>query len=70
MFVKGEKEFDLNGKSICIAIPCYSGVIPIETAIAIASIAVKLKEIGVSLDIVSERENGLVTSVRLSLIHI
>jgi hypothetical protein len=69
VFVKGEKEFDLNGKSICIAIPCYSGVIPIETAIAIASIAVRLKEIGVSLDIVSERENGLVTSVRNRLAY-
>lgn len=69
MFVKGEKEFDLTGKSVCIAIPCYSGVVPIETALALASLAVNLKEIGVKLDIVSERENGIITSVRNRLVY-
>lgn len=69
MFLKGEKEFDLSGKSVCIAIPCYSGVIPIETAIALASLAVTLKDIGVGLDIVSERENGIITSVRNRLVY-
>lgn len=69
VFVKGEKEFDLSGKSVCIAIPCYSGVIPIETALALASLAVNLKEIGVKLDIVSERENGIITSVRNRLVY-
>ena len=69
VFVKGEKEFDLTGKSVCIAIPCYSGVIPIETALALASLAVNLKEIGVKLDIVSERENGIITSVRNRLVY-
>jgi len=69
VFVKGEKEFDLVGKSVCIAIPCYSGVIPIETALALASLAVNLKDIGVKLDIVSERENGIITSVRNRLVY-
>lgn len=69
MFVKGEKEFNLEGKSVCIAIPCYSGVIPIETALAITSLAVNLKDIGVKLDIVSERENGIITSVRNRLVY-
>jgi hypothetical protein len=69
VFVKGEKEFNLTGKSVCIAIPCYSGIIPIETAIALASIAVELNRIGVRLDIVSERENGIITSVRNRLVY-
>ena len=69
MFVKGEKEFDISGKSVCIAIPCYSGFLPIETALAIASLAVTLKEAGVKLDIVSERENGIITSVRNRLVY-
>jgi len=69
VFVKGEKEFDISGKSVCIAIPCYSGFLPIETALAIASLAVTLKEAGVKLDIVSERENGIITSVRNRLVY-
>ena len=69
MFVKGEKEFDISGKSVCIAIPCYSGFLPIETSLAIASLAVTLKEAGVKLDVVSERENGIITSVRNRLVY-
>lgn len=68
MFVKGEKEFDLSGKSVCIAIPCYSGFMPLETSIALAALATKLFQIGVKMDIVSERENGMISSVRNRLL--
>lgn len=64
----GEKIFDLTGVSVCIAIPCYSGIVPVETALAIAQTVVRLKEMGVRVDICSERENGLITAVRNKLI--
>lgn len=68
-FQKGEKEFDLSGKSVCVAIPCYSGVVPIETALALASTAIALKDAGVKFDVASERENGIITSVRNRLVY-
>jgi hypothetical protein len=64
-----QAEVDLTGVSVCIAIPCYSGTLPIETALALVQTSVKLKEMGIQFDIVSERENGLVTSVRNRLLY-
>lgn len=68
-FEKREIDFNLKGISVCIAIPCYSGVIPIETAIALTATAVRLKELGIPFDLTSERENGIITSVRNRLLY-
>lgn len=64
----GEKEFDLSGTSVCIAIPCYSGIVPIETAVALTQTVIQLREFGVKVDICSERENGIITAVRNRLV--
>jgi len=63
-----EKEFDLRNTSVCIAIPCYSGIVPVETALALAQTVVELKDAGVNVDIVIERENGIITAVRNRLV--
>jgi hypothetical protein len=68
-FHKVEEEFDLSGMSMCMAIPCYSGFLPLETGLAIAQTAIELRDSGVQLDILSERENGIITSVRNRLIY-
>lgn len=68
-FQKGEKEFNLSGVSVCVAIPCYSGFVPLETAIALTQTSVRMKELGISFDILSERENGIITSVRNRLLY-
>lgn len=63
-----EKEFDLKDTSVCIAIPCYSGIVPIETALALAATCVELRDMGVKVDIAVEREDGIITAVRNRLI--
>lgn len=63
-----EKEFDLSKTSVCIAIPCYSGIVPVETALALTQTVIELKEAGVKVDLVIERENGIITAVRNRLV--
>ncbi len=63
-----EKEFDLSGLSVCIALPCYSGIVPVETALALAQTIVEAKDAGIKVDIVVERENGIITAVRNRLV--
>lgn len=63
-----EKEFDLSGLSVCIAIPCYSGIVPVETALALTQTIVLLKDHHVRVDIAIERENGIITAVRNRLV--
>lgn len=63
-----ERMFDLSGVSVYIAIPCYTGVVPIELAINLAWTALTLKNSGVECYIGSERENGLITQVRNKLV--
>lgn len=59
-----ERRFDLSNLSVFIAIPCYSGVVPIEQSRALAQTSVALYKAGVTTYINSERENGVITSVR------
>jgi len=63
-----ERLFDLSGISVYIAIPCYSGIVPIETAIALAQTSVQLQNAGVDVTIGSERECGIITQVRNKLV--
>lgn len=63
-----ERLFDLNNKSVYIAIPCYTGVIPIELGVALANTTAALINAGVQAHIASERECGLITQVRNKLV--
>lgn len=58
------KEFDLSGLSVCFIIPCYTGVVPIETAIALAQTVDKLRSMGLKVAMVYERSASLVDVTR------
>ena len=60
---------DISNTSVCIAIPCYSGSVPIETAVALSDTTSMLAHHGVTSVIMAERGNGLVTCVRNILLQ-
>lgn len=61
-------QVSLKDVKVCLAIPCYSGVIPLELGLALASTVLLAKDNGISLEIIAERENGIVTSSRNKLL--
>ena len=63
-----EREFDLSGLRVYLAIPSYMGSLPIETALEIAETKSQLKDCGVDLVCHAERGNGVITEVRNKLI--
>ena len=64
-----EKELQLP-KSVCISIPAYSGTIPVETAIHLAQAVSKLRRLGVTVVMQTERECGLVEVTRNKLVNV
>lgn len=63
-----EVEFNLEGTSVCVAIPCYGGTVPIEFALNLSQTAVKFHKMGIPFSVVSERENALIQAVRNRLL--
>ena len=62
-------EFELSlPKSVCIAIPAYDGTVPVETAFRLAEVVSRLKSMGITVIMQSERNNGLVDVVRNTLV--
>lgn len=61
-------EFDLNGVSVCIAIPCYTGEVPIDLAAALLATVDALHTLGVKVNFLYERENALIDSARNRLV--
>lgn len=64
-----EKSIDISDKSVFIAIPCYQGVIPVDTAVALSDTTTMLSQHGVTSVIAAERGNGLITCVRNMLLQ-
>lgn len=64
-----ELEFNVNGMSVCFAIPCYQGTVPIDLMASFMRTVDLLKSKGVSVAFISERENGLIDSARNRLVH-
>lgn len=58
------EEFNLNGQSVCIAIPCYTGMVPIELMSSTLRTVDMLQQMGVKVGFLFERENALIDSVR------
>lgn len=63
-----QREFDISGAKIYLAIPSYQGHVPVETAIALAQLPMLLNQFGCSMSIHAERGNGVITEVRNKLI--
>ena len=63
-----QREFDISGLKVYIAIPCYTGSLPVETALELSTLRLMLKQYGVELIIHAERGNGVITEVRNKLI--
>ena len=58
----------LDGVRVCLALPCYSGYVPLELATSLAKLSVDCMNYGVTLDVIGQRENGVITAVRNSLL--
>jgi glycosyltransferase involved in cell wall biosynthesis len=63
------KTYELEGKSVFIAIPAYRGVFPVETTLNLIETISKLKSMNVKVDLYVERENAIVSAARNSLLH-
>lgn len=59
-----QKEISLVGLKVCIAIPNYSGIIPIDLMLSMIKLQKDLINYGVALDILIERENALIAATR------
>ncbi len=62
-------EFDLKGLSVCFAIPAYDGKVPVDLMAAFIRTLNLFQAHNVKVTLLSERENGLVDSVRNRLVH-
>lgn len=60
----GEVSLSLDGMNVCIGIPCYSGVVPVEQAMALVEAVTTLRQKGVKVSIAMERDNALVDLAR------
>jgi len=63
-----QKEFNISGAKIYLAIPSYLGHVPVETLLAVAQLPLKLDACGAHMAIHAERGNGVITEVRNKLI--
>ncbi len=64
----GSYEVNLEGIKVCLVIPCYKGFIPLEMGLAFVDLTVKARECGIKLEIMAERENGIITAIRNLLV--
>lgn len=63
-----QREFDISNKKVYLAIPCYMGSLPVETALEISTVRLMLRQYGVEMIIHAERGNGVITEVRNKLL--
>ena len=59
----------VDGIKVAIALPCYSGYVPLELALALTELVKELGKYGVYLVIIAERENSLPTTARNNLLN-
>jgi len=62
------EEISVDGMKVCIALPCYSGYVPLETCLAFAELVPELNRYGVTVSILAERGNSLPTTARNNLL--
>jgi hypothetical protein len=62
-------EFDVSGLSVLVAIPNYSGYIPIDLARSLLYVEAKLAKLGVGFGLQYERGNALMETTRNNLIY-
>ena len=53
---------------VCIALPCYSGYVPLEMLLAFTELASECERYGVVVSILAERGNSLPTTARNNLL--
>lgn len=58
------EDIDIKGMSVCIVIPCYSGVVPIDLTSSLVRTIDALRNYGVRISFMYERENALIDSAR------
>ena len=64
-----DKSFNLIGRKLMIAIPCYDGKVNIRTAFAIAELVPKLDKMGVRLSLVHLSGCSIITKARNKLVR-
>ena len=64
-----DKSFNLIGRKLMIAIPCYDGKVNIRTAFAIAELVPKLDKMGVRLSLVQVSGCSIITKARNKLVR-
>jgi len=62
------KELSIDGIKVCIALPCYSGYVPLEMCLAFAELIPELNRYGATVSILAERGNSLPTTARNALL--
>lgn len=62
------EEISVDGVKVCIALPCYSGYVPLEMLLAFAELSTLCEKYGVVVSILAERGNSLPTTARNNLI--
>lgn len=65
----GEVELNLEGMNVCIGIPCYSGVTPIEQTMALVEAVTTLRQKGVKVCIAVQRDNALIDLARNYIVN-
>jgi hypothetical protein len=62
-------EFDLQGTSVILAIPCYRGVFPVDTVSGLMTTTRKFIDHNIRAGFLFERENALIESCRNRLVN-
>ena len=58
----------IEGISVCLVLPCYSGSVPVEVCLALSKLVADVPRYGVTLSILAEVGNSLPTTARNSLL--
>ena len=68
MFTMADKSFNLVGRKLMMAIPCYDGKVNIKTAFAIAQLVPRLDKMGVQITLVHLSGCSIITKARNKLV--
>ena len=68
MCTMADKSFNLVGRKLMVAIPCYDGKVNIKTAFAIAQLVPKLDKMGVQITLVHLSGCSIITKARNKLV--
>ncbi len=63
-----KEQVSLDGTKVCIALPCYSGYIPLELGLALTELIGQAPQYGIIPVLLAERGNSLVASTRNKLL--